>query len=407
MRTYRQNRKQLSPVFNQGFTLVEMLVSLTLVLLMMTMFAAVFQIATGSIDTQRANAENDQKARKLSNIIRSDFAKRTFRNVQPITPRENPASTPTTLGNRQGYLYLSFNNRDSFNDDLIQLTISTAQISENDDLTPYFARATPLVDRVTGNALMSASPNQPDLDDAELRPNSTASSSAAEVCYFIRNGNLYRRVLLIREPLPVAGLDLDAQPTSFAGNDFFAGWTDPTDDDTKIATYDGNFRLPGPTVFTGSTTTFSGTDDIFTNDFYRHFDFSAHPRLTPLTPSMGSPVSVQSAEFIGLEALSNNGSVTGGAGGPNLSLGKPANRFGFDPTDGLSREHLFSVGGIAQQFMGRFLHAETSALNSIIRRKRALKAPQQFRRASRNRLEGRHPMDLDNANFTLNQFGDQ
>ena len=49
-----------------GFTLVEMLVSVACVLLMMSMFAQIFQMATGSLSQQRGLAENDQKARMIT-----------------------------------------------------------------------------------------------------------------------------------------------------------------------------------------------------------------------------------------------------------------------------------------------------------------------------------------------------
>ena len=82
---------------------------------------------------------------------------------------------------------------------------------------------------------LTRSPNQPELDDGHLDINSTSSSSAAEVCYFIRNGNLYRRVLLIREPRSLAGDQLSDQPRDNDDNDFFAGFD-------NTGNYDGQFE---------------------------------------------------------------------------------------------------------------------------------------------------------------------
>ncbi len=383
MKTLSAKRSQPQP---SGFTLVEMLVSVTLVLLMMTIFAQVFSIATKSVSTQRAISENDQKVRALTTVIKADFAKRTFRNLQPFFPGETSALSPTPFGDRNGYFYVSTNDADSYLDDLVQFTVSVNQISENTDQTLYFGRAAQLVDPVTGAMSLSASPNQPELDDGQLQENSTGSSSAAEVCYFIRNGNLYRRQLMIREPLPVAGQELDSQPTSFVGRDFFAGSSDDSTVAQAIATFNGNFRRP------------DSDGDLIpesVDDFHTYFDFSAYPNIRYLDTATPGGL-VQTAGFIGLEALSNENSGTG----PIISLGKPVYRWGFDYTDGLSREHLFTNAGVAQGFMGRFLAAETSAPN--------FNYPQQECKVEApplTVLKGGNPFDIDNAGFSLNNYG--
>ena len=315
----------------RGFTLVEMLVSVTLVLLMMTMFASIFQMATASITKQRAISNHDQRVRALSTIIRSDFAHRTFRYPQPFYPGES-ASSVTSFGDRAGYIYISTNDPYSSIDDLIQFTISSDIVVEDPDSTPYSGKASLLVDRVNGTpSVLAINTNQPESDDGSLTINSTGGSPAAEICYFVRNGNLYRKVLLLREPLPVAGKDLDEQPTTVRGANFFDN-------------ADGNFRVVNGGVG---------------NDFWKHFDYSAIP------PAVGN----QHAEFVGASSLSNE---QGTSGGPNVSLGNPTNRFGFNPpwvvdtsnnivpTSGLSREHTSAA---TPYFIGRMTHAETSATN--------------------------------------------
>lgn len=77
-----------------------MLVSVTLVLLMMTMFAQIFSVATTSISKQRVISENDQKARSISTVIRGDVAKRTFTYPFPFYPGEDSATSPTPFGSR-------------------------------------------------------------------------------------------------------------------------------------------------------------------------------------------------------------------------------------------------------------------------------------------------------------------
>ncbi|MEE3365212.1 MAG: prepilin-type N-terminal cleavage/methylation domain-containing protein, partial [Planctomycetota bacterium] len=71
-----------------GFTLVEMLVAVTLVLMMMMMFAQVFEGAAGINTKVRGLSRNDQRSRLVSTIIVSDLEKRTFRTVIPFASGE-------------------------------------------------------------------------------------------------------------------------------------------------------------------------------------------------------------------------------------------------------------------------------------------------------------------------------
>ncbi|MDG1894264.1 MAG: type II secretion system protein [Fuerstiella sp.] len=391
-KTVNHNRTNSS----QGFTLVEMLVSVALVLLMMTLFASVLQMATDSVSKQQTLSENDQKARSLTTVIRSDFQKRTLRNVQPFFAGEQSATSPTNFGDRSGYFYVSTNSSSSSFDDLIQFTVSSDQIQEHKDIFPYFGRAGQLVDRTTGSVVLSGNVNQPEVDDGSLDRNFLATSPDAEVCYFIRNGNLYRRQWLIRHPLPVAGGELEPQPKAFSGTDFMSGYTDATDDASKSSTFDGLFRLPGPTVFDAGTTTPSTGDDVLSNDFYRYFDFSAYPTFPVYAGN-----TFQKATFHGNDSLSNENSLTGG---PLVSLGKPAYRSGFDISDGLSREHLTLIdlnnaSSLAVGFMGRFLHGETSSPN--------FNYPQQPSHLKNDTSATVNPLDIDagNARYATNQYG--
>jgi prepilin-type N-terminal cleavage/methylation domain-containing protein len=310
-----------------GFTLVEMLVSVALVLLMMSLFASIFSMASNSVSTQRGISLNDQKARSLTTMIRADLHHRTMRYPQPFYPGENSATSPTPFGTRSGYLYISTNDPNSGLDDLLQFTVRSDILIEDTDSSPWFGRAQLLVDRVNGSSTsLSINTNQPEADDGSLLVNSTGSSTAAEVCYFVRNGNLYRRISLLRDPLPVAGRQLNEQPTTIGGVQYFAS-------------ADGLFQL---------------ANGGLSNDFWRHFDYSAYPARA-LTSS-GNGVT-----FTGVSALNNE---FGTAGATLEALGNPRFRFGFNAMgtgvqSGLSREHT-APGGY---FLGRFLHAETSASN--------------------------------------------
>ncbi|MBL8815812.1 MAG: prepilin-type N-terminal cleavage/methylation domain-containing protein [Planctomyces sp.] len=367
-----------------AFTLVEMLVAVALILLMMSMFASIFSIASSSVSKQRGIAENDQRARSFATIMRSDFQKRTKRYPLAFYPGEDPATSPTSFESRPGYIYLSTNDPYSGLDDKLQFTIDADLLTENRDGTPYFGRADLLGDRTTNtsNALAAANPgtlptainpNQPEVDDGALIPNGTGSSNIAEVTLFVRNGKLYRRIVLIRKPLEVAGKDFGPQPTTSFGDNLLGGLD-------GSGTYDGLFGIDRNQD--GSIT---NPDDLLTNNFYNHFDYAAIAFV-----SGGQ----QHAQLIGVGALSNDPTANGGAA---ISLGIPTNRFGFTQTNGRSREHT----SIARPyFIGGYTHAETSALN--------FNWPQQNARVQ-DAVEDAgavfgtgNPLDIVNAPVTIN-----
>ncbi len=299
---------------------MEMLVSVTLVLMMMAMFASIFSMATDSVGKQRGISNNDQRARSLVTILQGDFQHRTFRNPIPYFPGEDPSTSPTPFGNRAGYLYISTNDQYSGLDDIVQFTVNSDILIEDTDSFPYFGRAQLLLDR-SANPVMpgvSVSPNQPEADDGSLELNGAGSSNAAEVVYYVRNGNLYRRVMLLRKPLPISGRELNDQPSTFRGD-----------------------RLLPPGNF-------SVINNNNTDDFWRYFDYSAYAEVSGAS---------QNARFLGLNALSNEP-----IGAANESLGVSRYRFGFNQYNGISREHT-SDNLASRLFIGRFTHAETSAPN--------------------------------------------
>ena len=327
---HRKLKKQLKN--RSAFTLIEMLVSVSLVLLMMTMFATIFQITTRSMSKQRGISLNDQRARSVFTVMNKDFQHRTMRYSLPYFPTEDSAKSVTSFSNRAGYLYFSMNEPDSGLDDKIQFTVSSNILFDDTDASPYFGRATELVDRSNGTSGLAISPNQPETDDGSIAANSIGSSPAAEVCYFLRNGNLYRRVMLVREPISYAGKNLAPQPTAQSGFDFFLGQTNPSNN----ATYDGLFQPLGAAA---------------TDDFYRLFDYSA------FATNIGG---LQRATFVGSASLSNET-----AGAAQEILADPRRRFGFNPVTGLSREHAVHPAANLgpSKFLGAFLQAETSTGN--------------------------------------------
>ncbi len=278
-----------------GFTLVEMLIAVGLVLLIMTMFASIFQIATESLSKQRGLAENDQRARLLSTIIRADLEKRTFRDVIPFAHNQDTSQLGGQLVRRSGYWYYAENDPSDDTDDVLQFTVRSKISAQSSDKTPYIGRsivffALPIVAQNAGTGVFSVSGDvtgyfpipylattnshvwvagnstpgtqqsndgrysilnvtkngtntditidlslvpplasttifgtiyltelQPELDDG-IVGNSLGQSTAAEVSYYLRGGNLYRRVLLIRDANTA-----DAQPQLANGSEFISG----------------------------------------------------------------------------------------------------------------------------------------------------------------------------------------
>lgn len=359
-----------------GFTLVEMLVSVALVLLMMTMFAQIFQMATGALSQQKGIAENDQKARMLNAILRGDLDHRTFRDVFPFRSNEDTRQLGHSLLRRSGYFEIDEGDPLSDVDDVLQFTALVNIKLQNGDSTPYTGRAIPLstiainsypntssitvtgdystlitansyvrIVGSTGNdgrytvasvptfasgsttitlnttglntsptqlGFIAISENEPDLDDG-ISGNFTSTSCAAEVSYFLRNGVLYRRVLLIREP----AMGGNAQPTYSNGT---------------------------PLLWNGSAENYPTTGS---STFWRDFDYSAFYFSGKSTA--GGPVASGVMFHSAAESLSNSsqapkvlydesGVPTTSASSFPLSLGIPRLRFGHSSTTGFTQD---------------------------------------------------------------------
>ena len=326
-----------------GFTLVEMLMAVTLVLIMMVMFAEVFQIAGGAVTKQRTLADNDQNARTFATIMRADLDKRTFRTLLPFYPGE-PSNSATSFNNRRGYFYISANNPADGSDDVLQFTVmsmSTVSLRIADE-SSYFGKAVQLPAPGSGNLTQQfynflQNSNQPDRDDGQVISNGAASSRAAEVSYFMRGGRLYRRVMLLRDPIPDPGvpshLANDPQPKASNGQGYFS----------TVGGYSGNF--------------------------WSDFDFSAYRTPTGLNVVGGTPIS---ARFVGLDFLNNLSDPVfplTAIDTYRYSLGQTWNRFGFNsefslnsPFNGLPREFSGTNSSAAGFFfLGRFTQEETSS----------------------------------------------
>jgi len=291
----------------RGFTLIEMLVATALVVLIMILFAEIFQEAIGTVRAQRGLIANDEKARVYTQTLRTDLNRATYRSSvgrgATLTSQgllESPRGI-VALGpgdrpdpRQQGFVYISENDPDDDGDDILHLTVSIGEslrdpLISNPSFAPYQGRAA----NQAGGSL-----NQPDADDGILG-DSAATSRAAEVCYFLRGTTLYRRVMLIRDPLPSASPPFGTQPTNTAtGAPLMANYA----------------------------------------NFYHDFDYSATRINTRL-------------HFHGLESLDN------ARGATNAPLALPQFRFGHR-TSGEPRE--FDDDATFPRYFGRFTQQETA-----------------------------------------------
>jgi type II secretory pathway pseudopilin PulG len=335
-----------------GFTLVEMLVAVGLVVLMMVLFATVFQIATGTMSKQKGLAENDQKARLVQTMIMGDLQKRTFRNVWPWMGEEDGTSIRIPASYRQGYFYISENDPTDDTDDVIQFTIAVFHQQKNKDVSPLYGKSVPLKhtnSSDTVNEYAEANATQPEFDDGQATVNFTSSSTVGEVAYFLRNGVLYRRLMLVRTPF-VESTDGTGNPRGPDPNNMNA------ESDLMNAPYVPD-AMGNPPAYAPSA---SGV-------FARDFDFSA-VNLHAIDSMLPNRPTFAVASTSGQNWLDNSFQASGLV----QSLGMPNMRWGFriesTGTDaGKPREYVdhykTTVTGTSQgarQFMGRFTQEETS-----------------------------------------------
>ncbi len=341
-----------------AFTLIEVMVTLALTMIMMAMFASIFKITGDFVTRQKGIGENDQTARILTTVLKTDLQARSMKYLAPYHPNMSALPYDTT---NLGYFYYSENNPLDDTDDVLQFTVFTQFLPSNNPndngqiyglatnlplpwqaSTSYAAGAyvrpagTSSTSQPTGSIYKNngagftsgttepswdgAGPytdgtgtwtpvvsaiDQPDGDDAVMSylvpaatetinpanatPNSTGASQSAEVCYFLRHGNLYRRVLLIRTP------------------------------------YDYGINPPGTSTSQPLAQDVAGTNLIgvaypptgYANTFWGDFDYSARINL-------GASPGVQFLATTSPELSLAN--INPGS----LPIGRPDNRFGFD-----------------------------------------------------------------------------
>lgn len=316
----------------RGFTLVEMIVSITLVLIMMLMFAQVFEIASKMNGTVRGLSRNDQRSRILSTLIRGDLEKRSFRYLVPFANNETGHVLDYRLDERQGYFYISENDPADDTDDVLQLTVRSVILRTNDDPTPYYGltSANPVGTRedVNGNGVLDAGEDLNNNGILDIDPNRQEminASNGAEIAYFLRNGVLYRRIVLLYKSI--------------------GGRSQPFDNN-GVEMFDVNQPTPYQ-PHPGPDGRWNTSDDW--GNFWKDFDFSAHYTIRGTK-------------------LHNEQSFINRLNESTYPLGFPAHRFGHDHATGYPREFVPGPGpdnvpntaDDGPYFTGRFTHEETS-----------------------------------------------
>lgn len=267
-----------------GFTLVEMLVATALVVLMMLLFAQVFQVATGLVSEQKGLANHDQDVRTLTILLRGDMGQRSFRDVVPFQPTSDVVEPdPQT----RGFFSISENEPASGTDDVLHFT---TKISEEDSPQLPFAGKTVLLNTAGATGDLLANRNQPEFDDGQLSVNNTGMSRYAEVCWFLRNGILYRRQLLIRDPYDIGETGSD-QPTDAAGSRMISGDYGPANV-TPNTGATGNFwhdfdysAFHDPQDEGGTGCSFHTVNEAMVNKYPTGTSLSSFP----VPPSLGIP----------------------------------------------------------------------------------------------------------------------
>jgi prepilin-type N-terminal cleavage/methylation domain-containing protein len=233
----------------RGVTLVEMLVTVAVLVIIMTILVQIFQAATGAVTAAQAYQQLDDQLRRLDGMIRGDLEGVTARFTPPLDPVQN-----------LGYF------------EYIENEFADNQGEDSDDCLRFTAKAPP--DRpFTGRMWVTAPqpPNAAGFYNSSIQP-VTITSDYAEIIYFLRNGNLYRRVLLIAPELQSAIVPTISNQAYF----------------TTTAT-----GVPfQPSIFNGTLVSWQGVNDL-----------SARPSATGPNQNVSPSLGTQAQQTIRLNTL--------------------------------------------------------------------------------------------------------
>jgi prepilin-type N-terminal cleavage/methylation domain-containing protein len=256
----RTTRPQSSPGFRRrGVTLVEMLVTVAMLVIIMTILVQVFQGATGALSAAQTIQQLDDQLKLLDSTIRADLSNVTATFTPPLKPSLN-------LG------YFEYGEND----------YADIQGEDSDDYIRFTAQAPPgrpFTGRMWVNSTGTAGMNNENASTSTSpcpQP-VTITSEYAEIIYFLRNGNLYRRVLLVAP-------ELQSSIVPAVGNVPY-----------------GALNLPGANSFSPQTSPFSGGQVL---SWQGVNDLSARPAGTgPNSTNAGITLASQAAQGIILNTL--------------------------------------------------------------------------------------------------------
>jgi len=191
----------------RGVTLVEMLVVVALVVLMMVILVQIFQSALGAMSVSRTTQELDVVLRSIDSMVRADLA--------GVTAKMTPPNDPSL---KQGYF------------EYMENAPSDLQGEDTDDILAFTTKA-PEGQVFTGRQWLSKiDPTTGKQVIYQAVQPATISSQEAEVLYFLRNGNLYRRVFLVAPDRKTSitsggpGLGRAKYLTSMFGGQLLVSW---------------------------------------------------------------------------------------------------------------------------------------------------------------------------------------
>jgi len=206
-----------------------MLVVVALTVLLMSIIAEVFALASETMSRLRALSTVNEKIRTVERLLRMDLENRSVRSVQP--PVERKAGEDGIFGtvddwfmpvgidprSNLGYFMIIDNSpadeQGEDTDDILQLTCRVAHAGRPDLAAVGIG--------YEGKVVVGS---EPDLVDGVA--DGRARSLEAEVIWFLRKGTLYRRVLLVGLPQPSSlpagqswyyNYDISARPPISAG----------------------------------------------------------------------------------------------------------------------------------------------------------------------------------------------
>ena len=161
----------------RGVTLMEMLVTVALLVLVMSILVSIFRSATEAITIHQVSAVLDQDLRRIDTMIRQDLDGVTATMTPPLNPK-----------NGKGYFTYGENE------------IADAQNEDTDDWLAFTAKA-PSYQPFTGYMMVPVTgQNTGTVGTPRQYQRVAIKSQYAEVFYFLRGQTLYRRVFLILPP---------------------------------------------------------------------------------------------------------------------------------------------------------------------------------------------------------------